>query len=54
MNGTLIYRRRRCPEKAQSSSITNRGEDNPTDGDEEIIESLVKTGNLLVLLLLVY
>lgn len=43
MNGTLRYRRRR-PEKVRSSSITNRGDDNQTDGDDEIIESLVKTG----------
>lgn len=43
MNGTLRYRRRR-PDKGRSSSVTNRGDDNQTDGDDEIIESLVKTG----------
>lgn len=41
INGTFTFRRRR-PDAIRSPSVTNRDE-SLTDGDDEILESLVKT-----------
>lgn len=41
MNGTFTFRRRTRPD-IRSPSISNRDDSNLTDGDDEILESLVK------------